>query len=385
MAPPPHHRRYPLVDGLRAIAVLTVLIGHAAFLSGQLNDSLTGRLFANTNIGVTIFFLISGFLLYRPFIAHRAGQAQPPKIADYAKRRLLRIYPAYWLVLTVLVIVPGLVGVYNGQWLGQYTLLGNLPIAGGDGCSTAILGCGLAQTWSLGVELTFYAALPVYALLADRLARSQIVSVSTRRELLLLAVLSAISVVATYVAGSRGPQTWLGATLAGYMLWFSLGMAAALVTVRFDPDAQRKGWLSFLVERPGVLWIVAIAGYVALCLSIPPTPFLLGAEDHLVVQLSFGVVSVLLLLSAIFAGETSVVHRLLSNPVIAWLGLVSYGIFLWHYVFALELGSRGNAFWVVLGGTLAGSVICAALSYYLVERPALRLKYRRLRRPTPST
>ena len=60
---------------------------------------------------MTIFFLISGFLLYGRSSPNRAGGAAAPAIGDYAKRRLLRILPAYWLVLAVLIVIPGLTGV----------------------------------------------------------------------------------------------------------------------------------------------------------------------------------------------------------------------------------------------------------------------------------
>src|SRR5947209_12344933 len=108
VAPPPHHPRFPLIDGMRAIAVLCVVLVHCAVFGGALSGSLPGRLLAHLNLGVTIFFLISGFLLYRPFIAHRFSGAAAPPVESYAKRRFLRIYPAYWLVLTVLLVIPGL-------------------------------------------------------------------------------------------------------------------------------------------------------------------------------------------------------------------------------------------------------------------------------------
>jgi peptidoglycan/LPS O-acetylase OafA/YrhL len=119
VAPPPRHPRFPLIDGMRAIAALTVVGLHTAVAGQAVSASIPGRLLAHLNIGVTIFFLISGFLLYRPFIAHRAGGPAAPRARDYAKRRILRIYPAYWVVLTVLVLVPGLTGVSGGHWFGM--------------------------------------------------------------------------------------------------------------------------------------------------------------------------------------------------------------------------------------------------------------------------
>lgn len=105
VAPPSRHRRFELIDGVRAIAVLCVVVVHAAVFGHALGPSLGGRLLAHLNVGVTIFFLVSGFLLYRPFVAHRVGDAFAPSVRQYAKRRLLRIFPAYWLVLTVLILV----------------------------------------------------------------------------------------------------------------------------------------------------------------------------------------------------------------------------------------------------------------------------------------
>ena len=178
------------MDGMRAIAVLSVVLVHT-HCSAAWDLPVVGRLLAHTNIGVTIFFLISGFLLYRPFIAHRGGGAAAPAVVQYAKRRFLRIYPAYWLVLTVLVIAPGLTGVGNGEWWAQYGARADIARSQRARNATSSSDCGLAQTWSLVVEVTFYAALPLYVMAAARLARGRSVRSWMRVELLLLAVLSA--------------------------------------------------------------------------------------------------------------------------------------------------------------------------------------------------
>src|SRR3954447_4142642 len=119
VAPPPRHPRFPLIDGTRAIAVLAVVVVHSAVAGEATGSSLSGRLLAHLNVGVAIFFVISGFLLYRPFIAHRSGGARAPAVGEYGKRRALRIFPAYWLALLVLTVLPGLTGVYGGHWLPQ--------------------------------------------------------------------------------------------------------------------------------------------------------------------------------------------------------------------------------------------------------------------------
>ena len=100
--------------------------------------------FAHLDIGVTMFFVISGFLLYRPMVASRILGVPATRTRDYARRRFLRIVPAYWLALTVLGIFPGLYGVFSGNWWVYYGLLQNYPIYTKDtGCATHLIGCGI--------------------------------------------------------------------------------------------------------------------------------------------------------------------------------------------------------------------------------------------------
>jgi peptidoglycan/LPS O-acetylase OafA/YrhL len=370
-----------MIDGMRAIAVLAVVGVHTAVAGGAVSPSIGGRLLAHLNFGVAIFFLISGFLLYRPFIAHRSGGPRAPTTSSYAKRRVLRIYPAYWLILTVLVIAPGLTGVVDGHWWPMYALVHTLPVYGGRECVELPNQCGLAQTWSLVVEVTFYLILPAYAVATARLTRELSVRSWMCAEVLLLATLSALSVLLQFVVLNPAPR-WLGSSVLGYVYWFALGMSMAVASVALH-SRQRQPWLvRWLGAHPEALWLTAVAAYVLLCAWLPASPFLFVRSQALVVHLAFGAIAALLLAPAVFADLAGGrLRRLLTHPVIAWLGLISYGIFLWHYVVALELGpaGAGASFAVVLLGTLAISVPCAAVSYYLVERPLLRLKYRRIR------
>ncbi len=383
VAPPPRHPRFPLVDGMRAIAVLSVLVVHAAVMGQGVSESVVGRALAHLNIGVTIFFLISGFLLYRPFIAHRSGGAETPRIRDYAKRRFLRIYPAYWVALSVLVIIPGLTGVVDGAWLPMYALVHRLN--GDGGCVEAIFDCGLAHTWSLVVEVTFYAALPLYAMTAARVTRALDIRGWVRAELGLLAGLSVLSIALQFLVYESVPE-WLGASALGYLFWFALGMGMAVISVRCGSAGATPRPIRSVRARPEVPWLMALALYGLLCAWLPADTFLYEERDMLVAHVGFGIVAALLLAPAVFSGRSAgLPGRVLAQPVVAWLGLVSYGIFLWHYVVTIELGIYGEAasFPLVLLATLAISIPVAALSYYVVERPLLRLKYRRLRKAPP--
>lgn len=385
VAPPPRHPRFPLLDGMRAVAVLTVLAVHAAIGGNVLTDSLGGRVLAHLNVGVTIFFLISGFLLYRPFVAPRGGGPPAPRIAAYFGRRALRILPAYWLAIAILAALPGTTSVVGGHWLPMVALVHTLPVYHGRTCVQSLTSCGLAQTWSLVVEATFYVALPVYALamgaLLRRVGRRSWVWV----ELLALAALSAVSVVLEFVALRDPVPRWFSGTAAGYVLWFALGMGMAVVSAAARDRARPAGVLGWLAARPALAWGLAAGVYAVLCWRLPANPFFLSRGERLAVHLGFAAIAGLLLLPAVFAAEgAGAPRRLLAHPVVAWVGLVSYGVFLWHYEATLKLGVQGAKlpFVVVLLGTLGIAIACAAASYYLVERPLLRLKYRRPRRHT---
>src|SRR5215210_255846 len=174
--------RFPLFDSLRAIAALCIFGTHAyAVLYGGASGPFSSAA-QHLDVGVYIFFAISGFLLYRPFARARLRDEPAPRARAYGWRRLLRIGPAYWVALTVVAL-----------WLplGEVNDLDKAPWLYLFGQSyqwdTAI--GGLSQAWSLCVEAGFYVFLPLWALgmrsLRFRDARSRL-----RAELAGLALLA---------------------------------------------------------------------------------------------------------------------------------------------------------------------------------------------------
>lgn len=385
VAPPPHHPRFPLFDGLRAIAACSIMLLHVAIFTHVQLKPLVGPLLARLNIGVTIFFLLSGFLLYRPFIAHRTGGAAAPRVPTYAKRRFLRIFPAYWLALTVLAIYPGLPGVFAGDGWAFYALLQEFPIyPGHDACTAPLtLDCGLWQTWSLVAELTFYTGLPLLVLMIARFAdRARDTAAWMRRQLGVLGVLAAASVAFNTLIAFQAGVGYLNRTVLGTFLWFALGMSLAVLSVGLRGGIPSRGALGFVARNSWVPWAAAAAIYVAMCWDRGTSLVPLTTGAVIAEQVTYGVIAALLLLPAVFAsGARGLPERLLSHRPVAWVGLISYGIFLWHMPIALELANSsllGGSFLAVLVGTTALTFACAAASYYLVERPILRLKYERL-------
>jgi peptidoglycan/LPS O-acetylase OafA/YrhL len=387
--PPPGNPRFPLFDGLRAIAALSVVVTHISGQVGANDSTWWGGWTARLNVGVTIFFLISGFLLYRPFVSARLHGTPRPGVAAYARRRFLRIVPAYWLALTVAVVLLHLGGttlaphwwinygfaqVYNGQWVFH----------------------GIAPAWSLDIEVTFYALLPILAALMWRLRRDD-ERTWVRLELGILFGLALASIVFRTWARSVNDHGVWSFTLAGTFDWFALGMGLAVISVALERRTSMPRLVAAIVRRPSLCWLAAFAlfTFTAYGASLPRNSAPVYTQTTwLAEHLLYGAVAFLILLPAVFGDRAGgAPRRFLAHPAVAWLGLVSYGIYLWHVPWAFQLDSWHARDWIpglpMVSLTLAvalAATASAAASYYLVERPLLRFKDGRPRRrpPRPS-
>lgn len=389
VAPPPRHPRFPLTVGARGIAAVSILIGHAWWFSGGfggLGDTLPNRFVVRMDGMVAVFFMLSGFLLYRPMIAHRTGGPPAPRVSSYAWRRFLRLFPVYWVVLTVLAVVVGLYGVFGEDWWRFYTLTSFLDPASADaGCSVEQGPfCGLPQSWTLGVEMTFYASLPLIAALTGLLARGRGPRNWIRFELGLLA---GLAMLALFLGGPPlwlRDQPWFKFSLLGHFYWFALGLGIAVLSVAYSDRALPRG-LRLAATRPGACWAAAFVLYLVTVFAFYAVPFPVApfsGLEYLSLNLTQGVAATLLFLPAVFANPNhGLPARVLGHPAVMWAGLISYGILLWHFTIDAQLGVPGAdaGFWgVLLIGALL-TIPLAAVSYYVVERPLMKLKYRPLR------
>jgi peptidoglycan/LPS O-acetylase OafA/YrhL len=376
VAPPPGNPRFPLFDGLRAIAVLSVLVTHTALLSGANELAWYGKYTARLDVGVTIFFLISGFLLYRPFVAAHLRGEPGPRARDYARRRVLRIVPAYWLALTVLAIYPGLVQMWTGHSWVYYLFLQDYRAEWTFG--------GLQPAWSLAIEAAFYVALPAVAFGlrrgGARMERGQRVALEAG----VVAALGVASFVLRAVTPGS-PESQIHITLLGTFDWFALGMLLAIASTALA--GREPAPLRLLRRWPSSAWLVALAlfWFTSTQLGLGGTLFFRVTTAQSIAQHAlYGAIAFFLLLPAVFADDArGLPRRILGNRVAAWLGLISYGVFLWHHPIALKLTEANDkglfASFRMLGitaATFAIAVACAALSYYLLERPILRYKDR---------
>ncbi len=383
VTPPPGNPRFPLVDGLRAVAALMVLVGHTSFISGFNGHGQLGQVVSRFDMGVALFFIISGFLLYRPFVSARLDGRPAPGVLRYARRRLLRIVPAYWLALTVLAIWPGLRGDVWGNFYVYYGFLQNLRVEWIQG--------GINTVWSLADEMQFYIVLPFFALGAARLLRGRPVHVQVRLELLGLLVLGAASFALRmwgYDRSATHPNT-ISWTIAGTFLWFALGMSMAVLSARYHRAEVRPAPLRALDRRPLIAWAVAaVLIAVVTHIGLPTTaPQVYTKGDWLWEHLLYGLIAVAIAAPATIAivSPRSLPHRLLGFGPVAWLGLISYGIFLWHHpltekFIGVQDWTAHGSFIIYTLVVFAVATAAATASYYLLERPILKFKDPRPRR-----
>lgn len=368
-------RRFPLVDALRAMAALAVVGTHAAYFAGAYTPgTLVGPYAQRLEAGVTLFFVISGFVLYRPWVAARHAGRPAPDTGAYAWRRLLRIAPAYWVaLLAALLLVPS-----AGGWSWDRT---PALFALGQTYRQETLGSGLVQAWSLCVELAFYAFLPLWAAGLRRL-RSGFAS-----EWLALGALAALSVAwKVVVVGTTGSarQVDLGPLLFAlptFLDQFAIGMALAVASVQLA-DRPLPAWLH---RGAGVSWVLAAVAFWVVSTRIGIGRELFEAwtpAQYLARHGLYGLVAVLLLWPAVL-GAGGRVRAVLALPALAWVGVVSYGVFLWNTTvldvlaqagFGSFLGLHPYLAWGLVG--LALTLALAAASWHGIERPLQRLSHR---------
>jgi peptidoglycan/LPS O-acetylase OafA/YrhL len=375
--------RFPLFDSLRAIAALAIVGTHAAFFAGAYGDgSAVAPYAARLEVGVTVFFLISGFLLYRPFVASRIAGEHAPAAGPYAWRRFLRIVPAYWVALTITVLWIGTDGVFTGSGIPTFYGLA-------QSYRESTISGGITQAWSLTVELAFYAFLPLYAALMRRLpARDE--RGRFRTEAIGLVAIAAVAVVwkVAFLAGGDPDKVKITPgliALPAYLDQFALGMGMAVLSVWVARRGELPRWLSPLDRFPGIAWGAALVACWAVSTRVgldgrffEPFSRLQYLERHWL----FALVGLGLILPAVFGDQSrGAVRRVLANRVLLWIGLVSYELYLWHTAALAQLAEwhsgaaeiiHSYAWW--LAGGVAFGLALAAASYYLVERPILRLK-----------
>jgi peptidoglycan/LPS O-acetylase OafA/YrhL len=368
-------------DGLRALAACSVLTYHVAHWPQFAPAGALAPIFWELKGGVAVFFVISGALLYLPYARAICGRSALPDWRGYAHRRMLRILPAYWVALTVVAVGPFGAGVI-GPNLWSYYGLSQIY-------QPQLVLSGLGGAWSLCVEMSFYALLPLLAWVVSRLANRGSRRAAVRLQLTVIAAAGCASLALRGVlAGSlTAPIAHAGTTtmvtLPGLLDWFAIGMALAVLRAEIEARHATGGAIAALGRRPGVCLLLALAVFLAAVPFQHGDMFLpwYGLATHLALGLGSGLLLLPVIVARSSAGDGRVLG-LLRHPRIVWMGTISYGIYLWHIPVLELIGPHLSKdpssapvelvllMWFVV---LAGGVALGAASWYLVERPLQRL------------
>lgn len=379
----PARGRVDNVDALRAAAALAVLGIHAYALGGRVVPVRAQHVYdvplAALASGVWLFFAISGYVIGRPFVTRLVQGSPLPALGLYALRRAARIYPLYWVALGALIAIAGVSGARPWQLAAHLLLLNNLV----PGREEALF----PAAWTLTLEVLFYLAIPVLALLVGRSRRA----LSAERLAGMILASWALSIVFTLIADTRGDGTvglWLRFTLPSMWQMFCPGLLLAVV-----PHLRSPRWRRALVawpERPAAV-VVALACLTGAAVlgETAPLRFGIGTYQILVdASRPLYAVGYGLVLAWAIRGRQWGSGK---GPVLA-LGLASYGIYLLHPVLSELLIREG---WVPLARDTLGAfavhlvllamltVPLAVLSWRALERPLVDLAGRTGRRRAP--
>ena len=375
VAPPAVRRHIAGLDGIRAVAAGLVLLYHYWATAGHAELPAPLHLvIANGGVGVNIFFVISGFILFLPWA--RAGWTGGRiDHRRYFQNRFFRIVPAFWFNTLVVVLVAFPTFLLTLEGAGRIVLYGTF-LAGFAPPSTApaLLLNGVA--WTLCIEVCFYIALPLVArfFVRDRwlAALAATLVLTTLVKLLLIARYGDSSLLLTSFR-----------TIVGTFNEFAVGMAVAAIWAKLE---HRQVEL-----RRGVGLACTLVGITGVWAMMWWGSQVIGREAYTYGNGPLGWVPLLTMfpLVAAFSGmalfgicyQANVVTRFLSLRLLTWLGVISYGIYLWHLPLGQWLARAMSpefsplhkmAILMVVGTAL--TLIWSVISYRFIEQPFLRRK-----------
>lgn len=351
----------PDIDGLRAVAVCLV-IGFHYF----------PEIFPGGFIGVDVFFVISGYLI--SLILYREIENHSFSLSAFYSRRIRRIFPTLSLVLGVSLLV-GWFLLYGDEYreLGKYVAAGagfasNLVLWNSAGYFDNLVDeKPLLHLWSLGVEEQFYIVFPLLLFAAYRRKFSALYGI-------LFATIGSFLANITMQFSDRvgdfySPMTRFWELAAGSIIAWLIYRTSIQSPAGFVPDGNLvadKNNAGRLIDHPFSLNFFSILGIALLVISC------LQIDQSMRYPGYMALIPVLGSALLIYAGPNTYFNRyILSIPVLVWVGLISYPLYLWHWpLFIFSKITIGHDLSALFKSVLiVGSFLMAALTYLLVERP----------------
>jgi peptidoglycan/LPS O-acetylase OafA/YrhL len=329
----------PSLDGLRGISALSVAFAHASGF----------QRWVPADYAVVLFFEISGLLITWLLLTERDKTGSIDRLS-FMKRRTLRLFPAFYALWLLTWLVPGVPGRW---WAFFYMMDIHNAIYDVRGRGADLLG----MAWSLGIEEKYYLIWPS-------------VMKHFNRETLLKTLLILFAAVQVYhaVIYKLGHMMWAAWSFDTRVDSIILGSAMAI--------AIKLGWLPpRALLRPWALWTS-----FAMIMLLSGTVWF-----H---RLSFGVLIAVYPLAVILMSVIAYPPRILNNRIASFFGKISYSLYLFNTLVVYLVEKAGlQGVWKATA-SMAGAILAATLSYYLIEKPFLRMKdrfHRAPQSPAPAT
>ena len=337
----------PCLDGLRAFAVLMVM-GHHAYLKG----------FDGGQIGVDLFFVLSGFLITNILI-QEWDQTSRVQLKYFYGRRALRLLPALFSLLFVSEVfaLVRLRGPYF--WLVQKAIVAAACYVANWMRVHNIESMGpLAHTWSLSVEEQFYFLWPpLLVFMLPRLKKKYILGV-----VILLLAFVAICRAHLWMGEASWDRIYNGTDTRFDELLS--GSAAAFVFA--------FGWLQNPPLRALMRWtLIPSALFIAALVIWPMSDPSMVRYGWLLIEMA-----VVIIISWLVSNSGSPFHRVLEFPAIVWIGKISYGLYLWHAPIFSQAGGLPFPWVLRILVMFTVTFTVAALCFRWIETPFLKLKSR---------
>ncbi|MCA9680380.1 MAG: acyltransferase, partial [Myxococcales bacterium] len=342
-AAPSSHRRLPSLDGLRAISIALVIFSH---LLGTRGFPLGERAMGSTGdvgyLGVRVFFVISGFLITNLLLGEheRTGTVS---LRGFYIRRAFRIFPAFYAFVAAMVIA-GLLGgieVHRSDVLHAVTYTTNYHYVDRS--------WELGHMWSLSIEEQFYLLWPALFLVAGPRHIGKVA-------LAMIALAPVLRVVAWFTMPYRDDV--IMEAYPCVMDSIAAGSLMAALRLRLDDSARYQRFL-----RSPLFWLVP----VIVVLANLPGRVALNYTVDITVQ-NLGIALCVDRFVRVTAGP---IHRFLNLRWLAYVGTLSYSIYLWQEPFLNHRAHTSFTAWPI---NLTLALVCAVTSYYLVERPFFALR-----------
>lgn len=351
-------KRYPSLDGLRAISIIIVILFHEV-ASGHITMNFftdvkwlmpITLLLINGDLGVNVFFVISGFLITSLLLKEEMNGKISLK--NFYIRRTIRIFPAYYFLIFVYFVLSifNLVEIDQASWISSLTYTKYLVFSEHDTVT--------GHFWSLSVEEHFYLLWPLLLIGGIRFRKWSL--------LLLISFVPFVKIYSHY-----NTTNFLGNELFHHnSIFFRVDSIAlgCLVAIFLDEILEVVKPKFLLIFRFSIITLILIP-------FIPKIPSKFGFENNLIFDVFFNSTSIIsnvlvaiVMLYSIF-GPHKIWFKFLNSPVIIYIGVLSYSLYLYQQFFTAKYD-----YWVCqFPQNILFIFLSAVFSYYIIEKPFLKL------------